>query len=240
MIDPNEWSVFASAAAALGEVGIDFMIGGALGLGVYTGRLRDTKDVDFFVVPEDCPRAVEALAAAGFADYYPTLAYDRGWIYRSTRDNFIIDLIFQMANRRAEVDLIWFERSHPFMLKDKVLKAVAPEELLWQKLYVLQRDRCDWPDILNLLSAVGSELDWEHLRERLEQDVALLRSVVGLFIWLSPLEAAELRLPDWLLAGLEVPDRQSLQLADPLQRVALLDSRAWYRQIVPADQPLAT
>ena len=28
---------------------------------------------------------------------------------------------------------------------------LPPEELIWAKLYVLQRDRSDWPDILNLL-----------------------------------------------------------------------------------------
>ena len=42
---------------------------------------------------------------------------------------------------------------------------IAPEELLWQKLYILQRDRCDWPDVLNLIYALGPLLDWEHLLE---------------------------------------------------------------------------
>src|SRR5581483_4784667 len=39
-------------------------------------------------------------------------------------------------------------------------RLLPPEELLWSKLYVLQHERCDWPDILNLLQEMGSGMNW--------------------------------------------------------------------------------
>jgi hypothetical protein len=240
LILQNEWRVYSDAIASLRNAEIDFLVGGGFGLSIYTNRLRDTKDIDFFVRPNQTPRAVDALSSAGFVDYHATLPYDRGWIYRSTSNGYIVDIIFQMANRRATVDEGWFSHARQVVLKGELLKAVSPEELLWQKLYVLQRDRCDWPDILNLLSATGTQFDWEYLRERLGADVPLLLGVLNVFSWLSPDEAAGLSLPEWARAALLPASADAAQENVLQHRVGLLDSRRWYHATVPSECSLET
>src|SRR5688572_22073243 len=101
LISPEEWSIYQLAMQAVRSAKIPFLVGGAFALAVYTGRWRSTKDIDLIVHPVDRDRAIDALTGAGFKDYYEQAPYDRGWIYRSTRENYIVDVIWRMANRRA-------------------------------------------------------------------------------------------------------------------------------------------
>lgn len=55
----------------------------------------------------------------------------------------------------------------------RISHVLPVEEMIWDKLYVMQRDRCDWPDTLNLLYAAGPTLDWQYLFGRLASDAPL-------------------------------------------------------------------
>ena len=66
----------------------------------------------------------------------------------------------------------------------------------------MQRDRCDWPDILNLLCATGPTLDWNHLMQRVAEDAAFLKALVSIFAWISPEGASPL--PGWIWKKLEL------------------------------------
>jgi hypothetical protein len=112
-------------------------------------------------------------------DYFDTKPYDRNWIYRAHDGDVIVDSIWAMANKRAQVDRGWLERGPEIEMFGQNFRVVPPEELIWSKLYVLQRDRCDWPDILNLISATGSYLDWNHLLGRVEHDLPLIRGLLS-------------------------------------------------------------
>ena len=151
IVPQEQWKIYLDAIRVTRKTGAQFLLGGAFGLAAYTGRWRNTKDLDFFVLPSDKDEVVDALTKAGFEDYYPTLAYDRHWIYRATRDGVIVDTIWQTPNCRAVVDDHWFDRKRDVLLRGESLAAIPAEELLAIKLYVLQRDRCDWPDLINLL-----------------------------------------------------------------------------------------
>lgn len=238
LISLQQWSICKRAIDVLTSEKVDFMLGGAYGLALYTGRLRDTKDADFFIIPEHAPRAAAALARAGFLDYYTKLPYDRRWIYRADRDNFIIDLIFRMANRRADVDEIWFQRAHEVTIHGDRVKVIPPEEMLWQKSYVLQRDRCDWPDIINIFYVSGHKLDWEHLINRARDDEKLIYGLLHVFEWLCPDLAA--KLPDFIRARAGLPPAM-LGHDDDLtrHRAALLDSRKWFAPSGEAAELLA-
>ncbi|MGZ4962665.1 MAG: nucleotidyltransferase [Limisphaerales bacterium] len=227
LISPPQWAICKRAIDALRGEKVDFLLGGAYGLALYTGRLRDTKDADFFILPEHAPRAAAALARAGFEDYYPKVAYDRRWIYRSTSDNFIVDLIFRMANRRADIDDVWFERSHEITIHGDKLRVIPAEEMLWQKMYVMQRDRCDWPDVINILYVSGHLLDWEHLINRARDDEALLFGILHMFEWLCPDRAG--KIPAFVRARAGLPPAM-LGQDDEVTRVraTLLDSRGWF------------
>jgi hypothetical protein len=226
LVSPEEWSIFETAMTAAHENNIEFLVAGAFALGVYTERWRPTKDIDLLILPRDRDVMIDALTKAGFKDYYDQLHYDRGWIYRCTRDNYLVDVIWRMANRRANVDEQWFENAPAVLVRNVTFHIVPPEELLWHKLYVLQRDRCDWPDVLNLLYTYGHKLDWKYLMQRMENDMPLLGAALSLFCWLCP--GRTMKFPKWL--------RDKFHLDEFCQRgpevlhnnVSFLDSRDWF------------
>src|SRR5690606_30623923 len=87
IIPDEQWAVYLDAIRLARKTGARFLLGGAFGLAGYTGRWRNTKDLDFFVLPSDKDKVIDALTKGGFEDFYPRLAYDRGWIYRAVRDD---------------------------------------------------------------------------------------------------------------------------------------------------------
>jgi hypothetical protein len=90
-------------------------------------------------------------------------------------------------------------------------------------LYVLQRDRSDWPDILNILYATGPSLDWDRLIRRVGSDAPLLEAILTILVWLCPARAV--RIPAAV--------RRRLREAARAPRVGiphddLLDTRPWF------------
>ena len=233
---PNEqWEFYQAALAAIRSTETEFLLGGGFALATYTDRWRNTKDIDFYVLPENRQLAIDALTDAGFADYYTQLPYDRGWIYRSTAGGVIVDIIWSMANRRAHVDHQWFERATLVRIKSEDLWVLPIEELLWSKLYVMQHDHCDWPDVLNLLYSQGANVDWDHLLARLESDTLLLKALGTVYDWLCPNRTEAI--PKTVRARLGMPT-EVLAPHDGFDRIKLLDSRAWFVGVLPQDKQL--
>lgn len=219
------WSSYEPAVDALTGANLPFALTGGQALACYTGRMRPSKDLDFAILPEDRETAIGIVRSCGFDDYYDRHPYDRHWIFRSCRHDTILDLIWAMPNRRAYVDSDWILNGPVVRLRGKQIRVVAPEELLWAKLYVLQRDRCDWPDVLNLVHAMAGRLNWRHLLDRLGQDAALLSSLLIVFCWLRPDSAR--RLPSWLWRELHLPIPSAWEIPD-VNRESLLDTRDWF------------
>lgn len=203
---------------------LPFALGGAAALGIYTGHWRNTKDLDLYILPEDRDKAVEVFTEAGLTDYYEVTPYDRRWIYRAACGDALVDAIWAMANLRAEVDEHWIMKGPVASYEGVKVRFLPPEELIWSKLYVMQRERCDWPDIFNLLYATAPYLDWDRLIMRVGDDVPLLRGVVDVFRWLCPSMAVHLPSE---LGGTEQQAEADEDCADP-RRVNLLDTRPWF------------
>lgn len=226
-IPDEQWAVYLGVIRAARRRGVQFALGGAFGYATYTGDWRNTKDLDLFVLPEDRQSMVEILLAEGLEDFYAREPYDRRWIYRGYRDGTIVDIIWAMANQRARVDRRWFTAARSAELRGEPMLVIPPEELLWQKIYIVQRDRCDWPDVLNVIYALGPALDWAHLVERMEEDWPLLAGALALFSWLCPSHAQAL--PAWLWQRLREPVAAGVGAPDVnAARVCLLDSRPWF------------
>ena len=213
-----------------------FMVGGAFGLAAYTGRCRNTKDIDLFLLPEDRETAIHALTEIGCIDYYDQRAYDRGWIYRSTRAGIIVDMIWGTPNRRAEVTRGWLEHAPELNLREARVKVIPAEELLFIKLYVLQRDRSDWPDLLNLLYATSATLDWERVIRQLNTDLPLLTGLLSIFAWVCPNRIGDIPAPLRKRAGIIKPRRPAS--GPDVDRIRLLDSRPWFAALQPCDQTM--
>lgn len=237
LIPEDQWDVFARGITALEAAGVPYLVHGALALAIFTDHWRNTKDLDVIVRPGDRERAVQALRHAGFEDYYERSAYDRSWIFRGFKEDVIFDVIWALPNHRVAIDDGWFERSQPFWLRGRLLAAVPAEELIRVKLYVMQRERCDWVDVLNVIAGTIETIDWRWLVTRMGRDVPLLHAALALFNWMSPNRAASL--PAWVREQFALPQ---VDVDDPAaaeeRRVRLFDSRPWFAQHQPLDRPL--
>jgi hypothetical protein len=234
-ISKEEWQIYRCAIHALRDAGIPFMLGGGFALATFIGRWRDTKDIDFYVSPKSREAAIKALTQAGFADYHKQRPYDRRWIYRSIQSGVIVDIIWSMANRRARVDDLWFRRAGSVVIRGQQLPVLPMEEFTWCKLYIVQRDHCDWTDILNLLYARGPEFDWSHLIWRLGDDLPVLKAAVLVYGWLCPKQARQLPEGLWRRLGLKRPTRSS---RPHRERIRYLDSRGWFSGLQPRNKKL--
>jgi hypothetical protein len=224
-LPPEQWSVYKAVMTRARLRGLQFAVGGGFATMTYTGQWRDTKDIDLFIMERDKEEMIRILDECGLEDYYDQQPYERHWIYRSYKGDIIVDVIWAMANRRAVVDEGWF--IGPSVEADgERFQLVPAEETLWSKLYVLQRERCDWPDGLSLIYAMGTDLNWRCVLDRVEDDAPLLSALLSVFGWLCPDRAREL--PRWLWSELNA--RHTLPDADldaAVNRPSLLDSRPW-------------
>ena len=237
IVPESEWAIYVKALKAVRPLGWPFMIGGAFGLACHTGRWRNTKDIDLFVMPDHHEAFVDALLKAGFVDYYDTLAYDRGWIFRAVCDGVIVDVIWNTPNRRTQVDEKWFELAPHVTLRGEELMGVPAEELLVLKSFVLQKDRCDWSDLINLLCFTAGTVDWEHVIARFGTELPLLRGLLNVFAWVCPVEAAQIPEPIRTRLKVEIVMPENPE-AITRERVNLLDTRPWFSAFQPMDVPM--
>jgi hypothetical protein len=226
-IPDEQWNVYQRAIREARGLGVRFAVGGAFATALYTGQLRNTKDFDFYILPADIERMKRAMAAAGLQDYYEQLPYDPSWIYRGSHGDIIVDAIWAMANHRASVDERWVTQGPEVTIRGELLRALPAEELIWSKLYVLQRERCDWGDVFNLMEAQAEAMRWNHLVDRMGEDIPLLAGALAVFSWLAPHRVSSIPQSVWSRAGLRAPPAAGG--ADlSLTRANLLDSRPWF------------
>src|SRR5947208_720508 len=138
LISEEEWQLHRRVVASAIEHCMRFALGGGIAFSAYSGRWRNTKDLDLFVMPSDRQKFAELVTSAGFADYYAWKPYDRSWIFRGYRDGTIVDIIWTMPNHRMEVDESWLSRGPDANLNGTRVKLLPIEELIWSKLFVIQ------------------------------------------------------------------------------------------------------
>lgn len=222
----EQWVVYREVLDSLHAENIPHALGGGFAYMYYTGQQRPAKDLDIFVQPADRDAAIRALGSAGMADLYSQQPYDRDWIYRSYRNEVIVDVIWAMANQRAQIDAGWLTRGPEVEAAGQRVHVVPLEETLWAALYVFQRNRCDWPDALNLLYAGAAALDWNHLVTRVADDGSLLAALIEIFFWLCPQRRKNV--PAWILDALRGSAADRLETECSAARASRLDSRPWF------------
>lgn len=237
LIPEDQWQVLLGGTAALQEADAPFLFAGALALATYTGHWRNTKDVDVIVRPGERERVIAALGRAGFADYFDREGYDRSWIFRGFKDGVLFDVIWALPNHRVGIDDEWFAHASRVRLRDRTFSVAPAEEIVRVKLYVMQRERCDWVDVLNVLAATVERIAWPRLVHRMGRDLPLLQAALGIFNWMCPGRAHAL--PAWLRRQFALPRIEAEDVAATEERrVRLFDSRPWFAPLLPSDRPL--
>jgi hypothetical protein len=161
---------------------IDFLVGGAYALAQYTKTNRDTKDFDLFLRPKDVEPALAMWRKAGYAADYTF----NHWLAKVQCGRVYIDIIFRSGNGLGSVDEAWFQHAREATIFGVQVKIVPPEELIWQKAYIMERERFDGADVAHMLNACASKLDWSRLVKRFDTDWRVLWSHLILFGFIFP------------------------------------------------------
>ena len=172
---------------------IPFLVGGAFALESYTGLVRRTKDLDLFVNPADRVKLMQRLSDAGFRTEWRF----PHWLGKAYKDDRSIDIIHSSGNGICVVDGAWFRYARPAEIFGIPVRVVPPEEMLWSKAFVMERNRYDGGDIAHLLRARAHSMDWARLLFRFGTHWRVLFSHVILFGFIYPEQ--RLRVPDWFM-----------------------------------------
>ena len=161
-LTPETIAFYRGGLHTLAGSGIPFLVGGAYALQHYTGIVRHTKDFDIFVRPADAERTLRALGDAG----YRTERTHPHWLGKAFADDAFVDVIYRSGNGLCEVDDDWFEHAVPEEVLGVRVGLCPPEEVVWAKAFIMERERYDGADIAHLLHANAEHLDWAGLVER--------------------------------------------------------------------------
>ena len=186
---PNDFH--RRSVAALQAADVPFLIGGAYVVEVYSGVSRRSKDFDLYVRPHHVGGAMNALARA---DYKTEMTFPH-WLAKAKRGRDCVDLIFRAGNGLCEVDDSWFARARDDELMGLQVKLCAPEEMIWMKAFIMERERFDGADIAHILRRCAGELDWPHLVCRFGPDWRVLLSHLILFGYVYPGERSQIPAP---------------------------------------------
>jgi hypothetical protein len=192
---------YARGLEALRENGVPFLVGGALALAAYCGIRRNTKDLDLFVCQPDAPRTLDVLARVGFR----TDATFPHWLSKAYAEDHFVDVIFNSGNGEAPVDAEWFENAVPADAFGVPVAVCPAEETIWSKAFVMERERFDGADVIHLLFACASTLDWHRLLRRFGPHSRVLFAHLVLFGYVFPGETE--RIPRWVMDELSASTR---------------------------------
>lgn len=179
---------YRRALKKLQAAGIEFLVGGAYALECHTGIVRRTKDFDIFVRPCDAQPALEVLSRAG---YQTEMAFSH-WLGKAFHGDDFLDIIFSSGNGLCSVDEEWFQHAARGTVLGMKLSLCPAEETIWQKAYILERDRCDAADVAHLLLATAQRLDWDRLLRRFGEHWRVLYAHLVLFGFIYPAHAQKI------------------------------------------------
>ena len=208
----------------LSDAQVPFLVGGSPAFLTYTGIERSTKDFDLFLQKSDFDRALLALADAG----YRTEVTFPHWLGKAHQGPDHVDVVFASGNGICLVDERWFEHSVEAQVLGMPVRLMPAEELIWQKAFIMERERFDGADIVHILRRRGPQLDWRRLLDRFGHYWPLLFSYVVFFTFVYPSERDAIPRP--VIDELQERLRQSLDAPVGDERVCqgTLVSRAQY------------
>jgi hypothetical protein len=161
---------------------IPFLVGGTYALRHYTKTERQTKDLDIFVRPGDVHRVFDLFERLG---HRTELTFPH-WLGKVFIGDFLMDVIYSSGNGVARVDDAWFAHAGEDEVCGVPVRISPPEEMIWSKSFVQERERFDGADVLHLIWHMSAALDWARLLERFGDHWRVLLSHLILFGFVYP------------------------------------------------------
>jgi hypothetical protein len=190
------YDFYVEALERFDRAGIPFLAGGAFAYSQYSKIERETKDFDVFVRPGDVTGVLALFDRLG---YQTELTFPH-WLGKIRAGEHFIDVIFASGNGVARVDDLWFEHAVPAEVLGRSMRLGPPEEMIWSKAFVQERERYDGADVIHLLREMGPTLDWPRLLMRFGTGWRVLFSFIVLFGFVYPDQRH--RIPAWVQAEL--------------------------------------
>jgi len=198
---------YRDAMEVLNRAQVPFLVGGAFAFIHQAGIDKSTKDLDIFSRPTDVQRLLEASANAG----YETELVFSHWLAKIKSPEGFIDVIFNSGNGIATVDDGWFEHATSGDVLNVPVKIAPPEETIWSKAFVMERERFDGADVAHLILALGERLDWRRLIDRFGPHWRVLLAHLVLFGFIFP--SARSRVPAQVME--ELMQRLGSEIGEP-------------------------
>ncbi|GAB3167230.1 nucleotidyltransferase [Telluribacter humicola] len=205
---------YREALTMLNECGTRYMLGGAFAMFHYTGIYRDTKDLDIFCKPSEYPKILKHFSERGFE----TQLTDVRWLAKVFNGEYFIDIIFDTVNNICTVDDSWYEHASRAQFAGVDVLFLPPEELIWCKMYVQNRERYDGADVNHIILRYGKNMDWKRVLFRMDPHWHLLLIQILLFQFVYPSDYHEI-IPRWLFEELMARAHEQYDLPSSLEKV---------------------
>ena len=180
--DADTTAFYRHVLEVLNASALPYLVGGAYALNRYTGINRHTRDLDIFIRRSDFDRISAALQQAG---YETELTFPH-WLGKVHANGVYIDLIFSSGNAIAAVDDAWFEFAATTDVLGIPTRICPPEEMIWSKAFIMERERFDGADVVHLLRTCGERMDWQRLFRRFEPHWRILLAHLVMFGFVYP------------------------------------------------------
>lgn len=228
---------YAAALDTLNEAGIPYLLGGGWAVRHYTGIARNTKDLDIFCRSVDHQTILMRFAEEG----HQVQLCDVRWLAKIISGDHFMDLIWDTTNSICRVDDDWIARARPGTFLGREVRYVPPEELLWCKMYVMNRERFDGADVNHVLLKQGASLDWARLLRHFDPHWHILLGHLLFFQFIYPADFREIVPTDLFMELLEraraqydLPPAQERVCRGPIvdQTQYAIDIREWNYKVI--------
>ena len=205
---------YKEALQLLNQCGTQFMLGGAFAMFHHTGIYRDTKDLDVFCKPSEYTKILKFFADQG----YETQLTDVRWLAKVFKGEYFIDIIFDTVNNICTVDDTWYQHATRGEFVGEKVLLLAPEELIFCKMYVQNRERFDGADVNHIILKSGKQMDWKRVLFRMDPHWHILLSQLLMFQFVYPSDYHDI-IPKWLFDELMERAHGQYDLPPAVERV---------------------
>ena len=146
------------------------------------GGPEPTHDVDFVILEDDVPHALQVLEGAGLRVEQPP----EDWLVKVYDGESLVDLIFRPSERPVTREQL--DQADPMRVDAVLMPVQSATDVLVAKLLVLNEHYCDLARLFPHVRALREQIDWPAVRRAVDGS-PFARAVLGLCAELDLLPA---------------------------------------------------